>query len=864
MAKHNNAKKVWGEVTDADFENETNIVDEDIGEFNTESMVIFGANLTYARQLVSIIDCLTPVQRRILYAFYKEGALPGKKTKCASLVTTAMKYHNHGDISVYATMVGMTQEWKTPVPYISGPSNFGSANNQKGYGAYRYTEAFMSKYAQECFFSDYNEKAIGMVSFVTGVEEPKFLPSKFPNILVNGTAGIAWGHLGVICPYHVEDIIHLCKTYMKNPNAEDIVVYPDFPTGCNIVENHDEIASITKNGTGKIRMRAKIDIKETDTDYRLIIRNVPYTVDFSGVITRIKDLGASKALTLKHVGELSETYENPDGTTWVDPVLEVRIDKALDPVKVRSTLYKLTELDKTLSVDLKCIIGATDLKRFSVKELVLAWLEQRRLFKRSLYNHKLLKLRSDIDTKKIMIELTEKDNLEKTIKIVRKTRIDELPYALMNEYGMSSHQAKVIANMHLGAYTADAHDKYVAELEKLQKQLRDVEEIAYSPKKIDKVIMKELEDLRKYGTPERQSQVIQLSDEVEINNSQHLLVITQNGYIKKLPEVPDRYHTKNPVGVLQQGDQPIRRIIANNLDSILLVDDQGYYTMMPVYEIPNTIYSSIGETVFNVTKLSGKIKASIDFDEEDFVNSQLLQPPVTDYEEHLVILTEQGMLKATPLSTYIFKDEKGESAEPAKKYNAKAMKVKEGDTIATVGLIPIGAKIDTRVLIYTAKGKYSLFDVSEINTTQMKDTMGLRYLIPEENDKCAGVALVYDEFEFMDNVFDGDKYVVIVTAKGYVKKVEVEYMQEAGKRRDASYLIKVDDDDSVIFVDGMRDVDMLEFYTKANGVQTLLPDDIPTLSRMAKGKKMIGVPLGDSITGIAVAHGENRGRKKDK
>ena len=139
MAKKKGTSKVWDSITENDFIDESNIVDMDISDFNTESMTIFGANLNYARQLVNIMDSLTPVERRILFAFYKEGALPGKKTKCSALVTTAMKYHNHGDISVYGTMVGMAQDWKTAVPYISGPSNFGSADAADAYGAYRYT-----------------------------------------------------------------------------------------------------------------------------------------------------------------------------------------------------------------------------------------------------------------------------------------------------------------------------------------------------------------------------------------------------------------------------------------------------------------------------------------------------------------------------------------------------------------------------------------------------------------------------------------------------------------------------------------------------------------------------------------------------
>lgn len=848
MAKKKGTSKVWDNITENDFIDESNIVDMDISDFNTESMTIFGANLNYARQLVNIMDSLTPVERRILFAFYKEGALPGKKTKCSALVTTAMKYHNHGDISVYGTMVGMAQDWKTAVPYISGPSNFGSADASDAYGAYRYTEAFLSKYGYECFFSDFSPAAVGMVSFVTGLEEPEYLPSKFPNILVNGTSGIGWGHLGCIPPYNVSDIIELCKTYLNDPTASDIIIYPDLPTGCCIVDDVKGIEDICKTGIGRLRMRANIDIEETNTEWRLVITNIPYTVDFAKLMPKIIELAKQKIINFKHIANESESYLNPDGSTFVEPKLVVKLDKALDPKRVRADLFRLTDLEKTLSISLKVIVGDTDIVPCSLKTLVLAWIEQRRLYKRSLYNHSLNKLRSDIDTKDIMIELTEGKNLEKTITIIRKTPAEKLAHALMSEYGMSSHQAKIVIGMPLSAFTADAHEKYINDRKKLQEKFDEIAEIAYSPKKIDKVILKELEDLRKYGPVERRSPIIQVNKDEVIMNSEHIIVNTLQGYIKKVPKTPDKYHTKNPIGTLAQGDRPLGRFFANNLDSVILVDDYGKYTIMPVHEIPNTIYSSIGETIYNVTKLEGNIKGRFTINHEAHHNNgknvkNALKTKISYDNLYLTTLSEKGMVKATEFSDYVYVPN---TLEVAERYAARAAKLRDNDRICAVTMVVADPEAPdaSKLLLYTAKGKYIVVKDSELPVTALKDTIGLQFIATDEGDRCVGLRQIFPE--------NNDKYIVILTAKGYAKKVETEYLQEATKRKDDSYLIKVDDGDEVIFAQSCNDDEKLYVITQTNGEVAYDVANIPTLSRMAKGKKLVPVPNGDLIINACI------------
>ena len=857
MAKKVNGKlpkKMWRDITENDFIDADDIVDEDIGEFNIAAMQIYAANENYARQLVNIMDSLTLVRRRILYSFYKLGATPGKKTKCSNLVSSAMKYHNHGDGSVYQTIINMIQGWKVAVPYISGPSNFGQANIPNKYGAYRYTEAYLSQYSYECFFSDFSMKAIGTATFVTGLEEPRFLPSKFPNILVNGTSGVGYGHSAMIPPYHIDDIIELCKTYMKDPDAEDIIVYPDFPTGCYVVENDDMINQICKTGLGAITMRAQIEIEEMPNDWKLSITNIPYTVSFEKVYKdQILPLCKKGVIKVKHVGDYSEIYENDDGTTFTDPRLEIRLDKSLDPKRVRADLYRLTDLEKTISIQFKAVVGETDIKVFGLKGLVLEWLSQRRLYKSSLYNHTLNRLRSEIDIRDILIELTESDNLQRTIDIIRRTVIDRLPEALMKEYGMSSHQAKVISGMKLGAFTADAHDRYVNERKDLMKQFEETRDIAYSPKKIDKIILKELEDLRKYGPVERRSPIIQVSNEEIISNTDHVIIFTSQNYVKKLPKEPDKYHVKNPAGTIAPGDRVTSRATANNLDNIILFDDFGRYTTMPVHEIPNTVYSSFGETLYNVAKLEGNLIGRMVVSDPKASNTTVESDKrrTLDFDAvYVVTLTAQGFLKATPYSDFTYtSDDKG-NQKIAVKYNARAMKLKDNDKACAMNFICYDDKAaeetarDARLIVYTKGGQYVLIPTSEM-PIQAKDTMGLKFITPTDGDECTGVEQVYPTESL-------DPYVVVLTAKGYVKKIESKYLYESKKRNDASYLTKLDDGDEVIFVNGCNENESLVVITKTNGEMWYPIEQIPTLSRSAKGKKLIPVPNGDCISNACI------------
>ena len=833
---------LWEGVTEEDFIDGSDVVDRDIGQFNESSMQIYGINVDVARYIAKLQDSLKPVERRILYAMYKIGAVPGKQFKSADLVSASMKLHNHGDQSIYSTIVGMIQNWKKAVPYIEGPSNFGSINNPDGYAAYRYSEANLTKYSMECFFSDFCKEAIGTSSFLTGIQEPKFLPCKFPNILVNGSSGVGYGHSATIFPYNINDILKLCRTYLNNPDAKDIIVYPDLPTNCNVVKDDEEIRKICVEGRGALKMRAQVDIEDEPSEWRLVITNIPFMTAYDSIKNQILNLGKSGVIKIKHMADESQPYIDSTGNTSVRIRLVIKLDKALDPKEVRNILYKKTDLEKTQSIIFKVINDDLKIKSYNLKGLVLAWIEERRLYKRSLYNHKINKLRASIDIRDILIELTEKDNLEKTIKIIKNSNTEQLISAFQKDYGMSSHQAKVIADMKLSAFTKDAHNRYVEERKDLKKELDELCDIAYNTKKIDKVILEELEDLKKYGPSERRSPIIELEGEDMISNTDHKIIFTTQGMIKKVPKIPDKYHVKNPYGSFAQGDVPHACFEVNNLDHMIMMDMFGRYSVMPVHQIPNTVYSSVGEKIYDVAKLEGKLIFGFDIPNPETENDTAKKNIPTNFDNfYLTTLSEQGIVKRTKLPEYIYS---GDSL--AKVKGTRGARLKDGDKLAYASIIMHDSTLktyDSKVLIYTEKGDYVLLDVDAIPEMN-KDTQGVACICPAENDKAVGFSVIFP-YE------NGDEFVVVLTEKGYLKKVETKYLSESKKRKDSSYLITVSDDDRVIFVSGANNDELLYVVTKT-GEKGIPVSDIPTLARKAKGQKLVPVPNGDAIINACI------------
>lgn len=827
---------LWSGISDQDFLNEDNIDDSDIAEFSNESMALFSANINLVRHIVRLTDSLKPVERRILYAMYKVKAIPGRNLKSADIISAAMKYHHHGDGPIYKAMINMAQYWKKSLPMITGKSNLGSIVEPDGYAAYRYSETRLTEYAYECFFEDYNDRAVMMDKQLTGVEEPKYIPSKFPNALVNGTDGIGYGFAAIIPPFNCNDIVDMIKALIDNPDMDDPVIYPDLPTGCDIVFKEGNIEDICKTGKGSLRMRARIDIVERPETWALEITSIPYTVPYDKIVDSLVELKKSGKLEIKDIQDDSRPYKSKDGKIKHDIMIRVILPKALDPKAARSIIFKNTNLEKTLALQFYVIKGDRDIDIVSLKELGLAWINERRLYKRSLFNHKIAALHAAIDMLEIKINLCSKDNAEKTISIIKRNNKADAAKALMKEFGINSHQAKICVDMGLSEFSKDSLEKFKRDLKDNKEKIINLEKIARSPKKIDNIIKEEIEDLRKYATP-RKSPIIKIDNETTISNSDHIIMISGNGNIKKLPYPTPKVRAKAPYGAFEQGDYPDHVFRANNLDSLMLMDSNGRYSVMPISKIPNTLYQNTGENLFNLCKIGPRIVFNLPISNKDIPTGakkkKLASGKFNKFS--LISLSTDGVMKKTPIADYLT-DSNGEFVNSVK--GTKGAKTKTSIIQASTWF----DDVDSQLLVFTKKGGYVLINPNDIPSTG-RDTIGVSTISLRDGDECAGYGAV--------NLID-DTHVIVATAKGNVKLIETEFMHISKKRKDASYIARVDDNDEIIFAAGCVLSDVLHIESKM-GSRDINVSDIPIMGRMAKPHKMVPVPQGDKIIHYSVS-----------
>ena len=766
MAKKTNGSGglLWNGIEEEDFINESNITDEDIGDYNKHGMEIFSANVNLMRQLARITDSLKLVERRILYAMYQAKATPGHHVKSETIISKAMTIHHHGDGSLYASLVFMIQYWKKGVALAGGDCNWGSITAPDTYAAERYTEVELSKYAYECFFEDFSENAIPMDEHLTGAMEPKYLPSKFPNILINGTMALSYGFSAFVPPYNVTDVIEVTKKLIKDPETPDdeLIIYPDFPTGCDIVDDPGNIREICRTGRGSIRMRANIDIEETEIHktkkWILHIRSIPYNTAFDKIYDQILKLGKAKAIPFEDLQQRSYAYEDKSGQVRTAMDLAIILPGSEDPKAIRTLLYKNTNLEKTLAVNFTVIVGDNKIKTLNLRDLVLTWINSRREYKRALYNHRANYLAAEISIRNIMIELLKESNIEKTIGIIKRSNSAEVIQKLCKEYkGMDSLQAKAISQKPLNAFTKDARKRYKEELETLEEEYKRIIALIKNPKKQDDIILEELEDLRKYATP-RKSKIIKVSGfGEEISDSKHVLVFTDKGKLKKLPYEPERVR-KTLYGNFDQGDNPSYIFNPSNLNTIIMFDSKGKYAIIPVFKIPGTTYNDTGTDLYDLCRLDGPVVYAttvIDGDYQMYSNNRKKynKSIYNDIEDLMItVVTAKGNIKYVPMTDFLIKNDRDIMAIKGTKY----VSLKDDDRVVYVG--KWSTKLDNdlwKFMMYTNEGEYVLIGPDHIDQGS-KTSMGNFGIIPHEGDEVAGFSVISDE-----------QYLIIITQKGF-------------------------------------------------------------------------------------------------
>lgn len=814
MSKKDNHFSLWDGVTEDDFYIEENVEDVDAEEYDRQIMTIFAANVNYFRQVVRLSDSLKPVERRILYTMYNMGLKPDKKTKSGHITQTTAIIHNHG--GCYDSLILMGQYWKKAVPYVDIIGSYGSESDEL-YAQERYTEAKMSKYAYECFFSDYDEDCVEQIfNTASNSYEPMSLPTKFPNLLVNGGLGFTIGNAFCIPPFNINDILDACVKILRNPNIPYIHMIPDLPTGCHIVDDGN-LKSLCDNGTGTLKMRAPINVIEKNNTYQLQVTALPWFVSLQSIHTKLVELSKSGAIPIKDIMNASYPIKLPNGKVASKVDYRIIISKNHDPYEIMEKLYKLTNLQKSMGINFKVVLDELAISTLSMKELISSWLDERRSYLRRLYNKKLTKLSARIDILEILLYLLKEKNIEKTLDVIKKSTTSNLPDNLMKLANMNSFQANRIANMGLGAFTKDAKERYKEELKEKKIALEETLDLAKSEKKIDEKIFEQLQDLKKYATP-RKSKVISVESERVIADENFKIITTKLGMIKKLM-IHDGKDTT--LGAFKNMDYPSLSLNIHNSSNLILFDTFGRYSVVPVYNIPSNDSNHYGSKVYDVCGLNGEV---IKLMEE--LNESYLKEISKYGKPYLVTLTKKGYIKKTPLEEYLnIKNTK----------NIRVCKLRDDDSLIYADVIVSGRSI----MIYTKNGDYTLLNIDDINE-QSKDAMGVKGISKlKDGDECAGLSVIAQN----------DEYILVVTEKGNVKKCDIQYLI-TGKNR-VSYLTSLDNNDSVIYASGYTDKHKLLVVTRTN-VYDYTSEDISDMSRKSKPKKLVPVPLGNNIITVKV------------
>lgn len=777
------------------------ITEENIGDACTDFMRIFGANNNIMRHMSDALDGLQLSQRRILWTMYEMNLKPkNNHTKVKNIVGRAMLYHPHGDAAIEDTLVNMAQGWRNMNTFVDGKGNFGSSAGDVAAGG-RYIEARLSQYAYKCFFEEFSPEIVNMQENYLGTDlEPEYLPSKYPNALINNSFGIGYGIMTSIPTYNFKEVCLATIDLINNPNTE-VFLIPDSATGAYIVDEGN-FPEINKTGHGKFKMRGKIEVDESDNS--LIVSSTPLMVGWNTVKPAIINLlNDGNNNIIKGISDITE-----DKTMR----FKIHLKKEVDPVAAMHTIYEKTDMEKTFPVRFKLTESYTA-QDYNVKSLLLTWIDFRRETKRRYYAHRLRSLRERQHILAILIRILNKDNAEKTVKIFKNSEnTAECAKSLMKTYGITSLQAETIADMKFSKLTKEAYRKYLAEKDSVDDEIEKTDKIIRSPKKIDKIIIDELKDGIKMFGEDRRSEIVTIDNEVKVRATDHIIVFTRNGFVKKLP-----IDVKS-IGSIAQGDFPLDIIEINNTSDLMLFDASGSAVRVPVSKIPNSTLNSNGFKLSDYCNISGSLVTAKVAPTNEYISN--LKAPL-----YYLMVTRNGYIKKTLASAFV----------NMKKSELAAMIIGDNDSLVCCKML----SGDKDIIVYSDKGMGVRFNTANITETG-RMSRGSMSMQLADNERIIG----------MDILGPKDKYLFILTDKGSAKKCTLETFGVQGRNGKSARIVTVGKDDNIKLIRTVRGDEKFRIFTKNEMLDISVKDDVVELPRLSAGRKLIGVKRGDGIINI--------------
>lgn len=793
-----------------------------VGEMR-KSFLDYSMSVIVARALPDVRDGLKPVHRRILYTLYEEGMTPDKKyQKSANAVGAVMgHYHPHGDSAIYESMVRMAQDFTYRHTLVDGHGNFGSIDGD-GAAASRYTEARLAKISME-LLRDLNKDTVDFSENYDGQrKEPVVLPSRFPNILVNGNMGIAVGMATNIPPHNLGEVIDGCVAYIDNPDitVTELMQYikgPDFPTA-GVILGNGGIKRAYESGRGAITIRGMATVEETHNKHRIVITELPYQVNKKALIQRIGELVRDKVID--GISNLSDE----SALEGIKIVIDVK--KEANANVVLNNLYKHTQLQTSYGINFLMLVDGSP-RTLGLREIIEKYIDHQKhvIYRRCQFDLKRYKDRLHIlDGLKIAL-----DNIDRVIKIIRESADDdEAKAGLMSNFALSEVQSQAILDMRLKRLTGLEKSKIEEEIAELEKLVKELEEILASEEKILEVIKTEMLEIKDKYADERRTHIDMtaidyIEDESLIPVENVVITLTNKGYIKRLPA--DTYKTQNRGGMGVKGmatneeDFVEHLINATSHDYILMFTNMGKVYRIKGYEIPEYSRQSKGLPIINLLSL----------DKDEKVTS-LLKISNDDEYKCLVFATKNGLIKRTDISEF----------DSIRTNGKKFITLKDNDELVSVKK----TTGNDEILMASSNGRMVRFNESTVRIMG-RSASGVRGI------NLDGGILVGME------IVEPNEYVLVITEKGYGKKTPVDEYRITNRGGKGVKTVNITEKNgSIVSFKTVDDSKDLMIITDSGIIIRLAVDRISTMSRVTQGVKLINLKEDSIVSSTSIVDRE--------
>ena len=814
-----------GYFHERDSLSENNIVEEVKTSFLEYSMSVIAS-----RALPDLRDGLKPVHRRILWSMYESGYTPDKPhRKSAKTVGEVMgNYHPHGDSSIYEAMVRMAQDFNQRYMLIDGHGNFGNIEGD-GAAAMRYTESRLSKISLE-LLRDINKDTVDMDdNFDVTRKEPRVLPGRFPNVLVNGAMGIAVGMATNIPPHNLGEVIDGCVAYIDNPDIDTLglmqhIKGPDFPTG-GIILGNSGIKQAYDTGRGSITIRSKAIIEDHGSHSNIVITEVPYGVNTMELKNKVAELVHNKIID----GIADYHTDLKDGVK-----ITITLKKDANPQVVLNNLYKHTNFQVSYGIILLMLDGLTP-RTLSLKSIISKYIDFQKevIIRRTKFD--LAK-----DEKRVHILEGYKialDNIDEVVKIIRNAETDiEAKEKLMSRFGLTEIQTDAILELRLRRLTGLERDKIEAELRDLLAEIEELKSILASEQKVLEIIKKEMLEIKsKYGDDRRttidMTAIDYIEDESLIPVENILIVLTNKGYIKRVPNDTFKAQNRGGVGIkgmsTNEEDFPEKLVSMKTHDYILMFSNLGKVYRMKGYEIPEYSRTAKGLPIINLLPL-----------EKDEKITSIVSVSDESKQTMLTFITKKGLIKRTPREEF----------ENIRSNGKKAIILKEEDELIAVRKTD-GTK---EVIIGSSNGKLVRFNENEVR------------IMGRGSSGVKGIDLTKDEFVIGAEVVEDGAEVLIVTEKGYGKKTPIdEYRLTHRGSKGVKTLNITEKNGKLVSLRTVYEDEDLIIITDSGMTIRMEISQISTLSRNTQGVRLINLKENQIVSATAIVQKEQNNENEN-